>query len=100
MVQKLLPGIGAWGFGVWGLNLGQFQVGSYRYRSLIEGLCTLYRSLIEALYTLNSPPAVPFDYRFQGLVSDVLSSFRAFAMGFCRLHGYFFFASLGGQGEP
>ena len=27
------------------LNLGRFQVGSYRYRSLIEGL-----------YTLNSPP--------------------------------------------
>ena len=22
-----------------GLNLGRFQVGSYRYRSLIEGLC-------------------------------------------------------------
>ena len=35
-------------------------MGSYRYRSLKEGLYTLYRSLIEALYTLNSPPAVSF----------------------------------------
>ena len=34
--------------------LGHFQVGSYRYRSLIEGL--YYRSLLEALCTLNSPP--------------------------------------------
>ena len=31
------------------LSLGRFQVGSYRYRSLIE-----------ALYTLNSPPVVSF----------------------------------------
>ena len=28
--------------------LGHFQVGSYRYRSLIEGLHTLQRSFIEA----------------------------------------------------
>ena len=40
--------------------LGYFQVGSYRYRSLIEGLCT-YRSLIEALKTLNSPSVVSFN---------------------------------------
>ena len=39
-------------------SLGHFQVGSYRYRSLIEGL---YRSLVEALYTLNSPPVVSFN---------------------------------------
>ena len=32
-----------------GFTLGHFQVGSYRYRSLIEGL-----------YTLNSPPVVSF----------------------------------------
>ena len=31
-------------------------MGSYRSRSLVEGLYTL--SLIEALYTLNSPPLV------------------------------------------
>ena len=38
-------------------------MGSYRYRSLIEGLIYLiyYRSLIEALYTLNSPPVVSFN---------------------------------------
>ena len=36
-------------------------MGSYRYRSLIEGLLYLnYRSLIEALHTLNSPPVVSF----------------------------------------
>ena len=35
-------------------SLGHFQVGSYRYRSIIEGLCTYYRNLIEAPYTLNS----------------------------------------------
>ena len=28
-------------FGAWGLDLGHFQVGSYRERSLIEGLYTL-----------------------------------------------------------
>ena len=38
------------------VSLGHFQVGSYRYRSLIEGLYTLY-FLIEALYT---PPVVSF----------------------------------------
>ena len=42
-------------------SLGHFQVGSYRYRSLIEGLYDMpYRSLVEALYTLNSPPVVSF----------------------------------------
>ena len=45
------------------INLGHFPVGSYRYRSRIEGLYTLYRSLIEALYTLNSPPVVAFKLR-------------------------------------
>ena len=35
-------------------------MGSYRYRSLIEGLYIPYRSLIEALCTLNSPPVVSF----------------------------------------
>ena len=34
------------------LSLGHFQVGTYRYRSLIEGLYTIR----EALQTLNSPP--------------------------------------------
>ena len=34
------------------LSLGHFQVGSYRYRSLIEGLYTPYTSRIEALYYL------------------------------------------------
>ena len=33
-------------------------MGSYRCRSLIEGLYIPYRSPIEALYTLNSPPVV------------------------------------------
>ena len=37
-----------------GLGLGLFQVGSYRYQSLIEGL-------IEAPYALNSPPVVSFN---------------------------------------
>ena len=40
--------------------LGHFQVGSYRYRSLIEGLYT-YRSLMKALNPLNSPPVVSFN---------------------------------------
>ena len=40
------------------LCLGHFQLGSYPYRSLIEGLYTL-RSLIEAL---NSPPVVSFNF--------------------------------------
>ena len=34
------------------------QVGSWRYRSLIEGLYVPCRSLMEALDTLNSPPVV------------------------------------------
>ena len=38
-------------------SLGHFQVGSYCYRSLTEGLYT-FLSLIEALYTRNSPPLV------------------------------------------
>ena len=33
--------------------LRHFQVSSYRYRRLIEGVC--YRSLLEALYTLKLP---------------------------------------------
>ena len=37
-------------------------MGSYRYRSLIEGLYIPYRSLMEALYTLNSPPVVSFNF--------------------------------------
>ena len=41
-------------------SLGHFQVGSYCYRSLIEGLYIPYRSLIEALNTPNSPPVVSF----------------------------------------
>ena len=48
------------GLKVYGSNqehsLGHFQVGSYRYGSLIGGLHIPYRSLIEALYTRNSPP--------------------------------------------
>ena len=44
-----------WDFG---LGLRHFQVGSYPFRSIIEGL--YYRSLIAALYTLNSPPVVSF----------------------------------------
>ena len=40
-------------------------MGSYRYRSLIEGLYIyIYIHLIEALYTLNSPPVV-FIKRFE-----------------------------------
>ena len=35
-------------------------MGSYRYRSLLEGLYKPYRSLIGALYTLNFPPVVSF----------------------------------------
>ena len=52
-----------------GFSLGHFQVGSYRYRSLIEGLYTFFRSFIEALYTLNSPPVVSFNSGFQNLGS-------------------------------
>ena len=41
------------------LNLGHFQVCSYRYRSLIEGLYTL----MEALWKpLNSPPVHSLNY--------------------------------------
>ena len=47
--------IGLMSLGLQGFSLGHFQVGSYRYRSLIEGLYTL----IEPLYTLNSPPEFP-----------------------------------------
>ena len=51
--------------------LGHFQVGSYSYRSLVEGYMP-YGSLIEALYTLNSPPVVSFKvravrFRFRGV---------------------------------
>ena len=44
--QVLLPGVYLSGLGFRPLNLGHFQVGSYRYRSLIEGVYTLYGSPI------------------------------------------------------
>ena len=50
-------GLGLRGFGVeacwfWGVALGlrHFQVGSYRYRSLIEGLYTLYKPYRSPIY--------------------------------------------------
>ena len=42
-------------------------MGSYRYRSLIEGLYITYRSLVEALYTLNSPPLASFNLAIRAL---------------------------------
>ena len=42
------------------LSLGHFQVGSYRYSSLIEGPYTLQEPP-RALYTLNSTPVVAFN---------------------------------------
>ena len=40
-------------------------MGSYRYRSLIEGPYYRKNSLIGALYTLNSPPVVSFKYGWE-----------------------------------
>ena len=48
-------------------DLGHFQVGSYRYRTPIEGLYIPYRSRKEALYTPNSTPVVSFDQSLLGL---------------------------------
>ena len=55
-------GLGLEGLGLHRLweTLGHFQVGSYRFWSLIEGLYLL-EALLEALYTLNSPPVVSFN---------------------------------------
>ena len=36
-------------------GLGHFQVGIFRYRSLLKGLYTLYKSLMEALYYPKLP---------------------------------------------
>ena len=51
-------------------GLGHSRVGSYRYRSLIDGLYTIYliEALLEALYTPNSPPVFSFKGMFQGVL--------------------------------
>ena len=46
-------------------------MGSCRYRSLIEGLYYL----IEAVYTLNSPPAVSFNFGLSGFLERLLFEF-------------------------
>ena len=54
-------------------NLGHFQVGSYRYRSLIEGLYTLQKPIYPKLPTCRIPlPTPSFNYEGPPIVPTAL----------------------------